>query len=146
MASIGAITSANAVYTLTITDLFNSPQQLQGFSADDIFNTETLKSAEVVMGLDGTLSGGFVYVPIVQSVTLQADSASNAVFDQWWTQSQSSLNPFIATGYVSLPSLGTKWNMTRGFLTGYMPIPDAKKLLQPRKFEITWNTIQPAST
>ena len=141
---MGSITSANAVLTLTVPLLFPSPQQIQGFASDDIFDTDQIKSVEVMMGVDGVLSAGFVYVEITQNYALQADSASNEFFDTWWTQMQAAQDVYPANGNIQLPSIATKFTMTNGFLTGYKPLPDAKKLLQPRKFQIIWNRVAPA--
>lgn len=141
-----SLTAANAIIMLTIPGVFTPPQQLQQFAADDIFSTEQLKSAETEMGVDGQLSGGFVFVPVKQSITLQANSPSCAVFDTWWAAAQAGIDVFSAFGVITLPSLKSKWALNNGFLTGYMPIPDAGKLLKPRKFEITWGQMLPAST
>ena len=141
-----SITGANSVYMLSITGLFPAPQQLQGFAADDVFSTDPVQSAETLMGVDGLLSGGFVFAPIVQGVSLQADSDSNFIFDEWWAAQQQAREVYIANGLVILPNLGTKWNLSRGFLTSYPPMPDAKKLLQPRRFGITWGSVTPAVT
>lgn len=143
---MASITAANAVYMVSIPLLFPIPQQLQGFAADDVFGTDPLQSAETLMGVDGRLSGGFVYVEIKQSITLQADSPSNDFFDAWYSAQQVAKEPYTASALVLLTSLARKWTMTRGFLTTYQPIPDAKKLLQPRKFGITWESVQPAVT
>lgn len=139
-----SLTAATAVYMLSIPDLFAAPVQLQGFSADEIFDTDPLVSAEAQMGVDGKLSGGFVYNAVVQNITLQADSDSNAIFQQWWAGQQQQQEAFIANAVILLRSVQTKWNLTKGFLTNYKPIPDAKKILQPRKFQITWERVWPA--
>lgn len=138
------ITAANATFMLSITTLFPAPVQLQGFAADDIFDTEEIESVEVSMGVDGKLSGGFVFKAVPQGITLQADSSSMALFDTWWGAMQFGRQVFFANGVVILPSIGTKWAMTNGLLTRYKPTPDAKKILQPRKFGITWESISPA--
>ena len=140
------LTGANAVFTLTITALFPTPVQLQGFAADDIFDTEPLDSVETQMGVDGQLSGGFVFKEVMQSIALQADSVSNQVFDNWWAAMQSSQAVFVANGVVVLPNVKQKWALTRGFLTRYQPIPNVKKLLQARRHQITWNLVSPATT
>lgn len=140
-----SLTAATAVYILTISDLFPIGQPLQGFAADDVFAVEQVPSAEVLMGVDGRLSGGFIYAPIVQNISLQADSDSNFVFDQWWAVQQQQQEAFIANATITLKAVGTKWNLTRGFLTQYKPIPDAKKILQFRQFQITWNSILPSA-
>ena len=143
---MGDITGANAVYTISITDLFPAPVQLQGFAADDVFDTDPLESAEVLMGVDGFLSAGFVFVPVKQSVTLQADSPSNLIFDAWWSANQASRSVFYANGFISLTAIKTQWVMINGVLTTYPPTPNVKKLLQPRKYAITWGGISPAVT
>ncbi len=137
------ITSANAIFLITL-DIFPAPQQLQGFAADDIFDTEPLESVETSMGVDGNLSAGFVFVPVRQSIHLQADSPSGFFFDQWWAANQIGRQSLAASAVVILNSLGTKWVLTNGFLRQYKPIPDARRILQPRVFGITWESVSPA--
>jgi len=141
---MASITAANAIFTLAIAGLFPTPQQLHGFAADNIFETDPLESAEVLMGVDGLLSAGFVYVAVRQNISLQADSPSGAIFDTWWSQQQASKDIFFASGIVTLKSLGTKWAMTKGVLTTYPPIPNAARVLQPRRFGLTWQSVSPA--
>lgn len=143
---MGNITAANAVYILTIPNVLLAPAQLQGFAADDIFDTEPLEAAETLMGVDGVLSAGFVFVPVNQSITLQADSASNAVFDAWWTQEQANKTKFAASGQIKLTGIGTKWALTNGFLVTYPVIPNAGRTLKPRKFMIRWQTAFPQAS
>jgi hypothetical protein len=126
---------------LAVTGLFPVPQQLQGFAADDVFDTEAITPAEVLMGVDGKLSAGYTPVPIRQNISLQADSASNLIFDIWQASQQAAKEVFFCSGIVRLPSVSKSFVMTNGILTSYMPIADAKKVLQPRKFSITWETI-----
>lgn len=141
---MSTITSANAIIMIGVPGLFPVPQQLQGFAADDVFDTDALDSAEVLMGVDGQLSAGFVFVPVKQNYSLQADSASNLFFDTWWAVQQQLHEVLPANANVVLGAVGTKWAMTRGFLTSFKPTPDAKKVLQPRRFTITWESVLPA--
>lgn len=151
---MGTISGANAIYTLSISPpasapqvsatLFAAPVQLQGFAADDAFATEPLASVETLMGVDGILSAGFVYVPVRQTITLQADSASNALFDLWWNAMQTSKDVYLAQGVIVLTTIQTKYALTNGSLTTYHPIADVRKLLQPRRFGITWQSVSPA--
>jgi hypothetical protein len=134
------ITGANAVVTLQIFPLFPIPQQLQGFAADDVYDIALIDSVEVLMGVDGNLSGGFVFKQIEQDIALQADSASNSIFDTWWQQMVASTTVYTAQGVVSIPSIGLKFVQTNGFLTGYK-LPGVKKIVQPRRYRITWNNI-----
>jgi hypothetical protein len=132
-----SLSAANAIVTLSIPLLFPIPQQLQGFATDDVFNTGQIKSVE-------TLSGGFVFTEVVQNYVLQGDSLSNRFFDVWWTSMQAAQDVYWANGSILLPAVGTKFAMVRGALTGYQPLPDAKKILQPRTHAITWNRVAPS--
>jgi hypothetical protein len=143
---MASITGATAVLTLAVTPLFPAPQQLQGFAADDVTDVPQIKSAEVLMGVDGKLSGGFVYVQVPQSIVLMADSPSNDLFDLWWTSMQASKDVFLASGIIILPAIAKKFNLVNGYLTGYKPAPQAKKLLLARQYEITWEAVNPAPT
>ena len=141
---MGDITSANSILTLAIPPLFVTPQQLQGFAADDVYDVPAIQSVEVLMGVDGVLSAGFVYKEIEQEIILQADSASNLLFDTWWTQMVSAKQTYAAQGEIQLPNIASLFTMTNGYLTSYKPAPQAKRLLQPRRYRITWNLIAPA--
>lgn len=140
----GNITSANATILLTIPLLFPIPQQLQRFSADDVFSTTPIKSSENVMGVDGHLSGGFIFVPIEWAISLMPDSESCIVFDNWWAAQQVALNLFRADAVIALPAIGRKWTLTNGILGDFPPMPDAGKTLKARKFGITWEKMSPA--
>lgn len=139
-----SITAANAIVMLSIIGIVPVPQQIQGFAADDVFDTDAIESAEVSMGVDGVMTAGFVFVPVRQTFTVQADSPSASIFDLWWATQQAAADIFYANGLVVLPSLGQKWQQTKGALTSWKPIPDAKKLLQARKFQITWESVLPS--
>jgi hypothetical protein len=137
------LTAANAVITLVAPGVFNTPQQLQGFAADDIFSSAAIEAGEGSMGVDGLYSVGFVFKEIPQEYTLQADSASNAFFDELYRFEQSNLLKVALSGTTLLPAISTKWNLTRGFLMSYTPIVAAGKILKPRKYEIRWNSAPP---
>ncbi len=138
------LTSANSIIMLSATGLFPVAQQMQGFSAEDIFEAEEIDAAETVMGVDGKLSGGLIYVEKPWWIHLQANSASNAFFDTL-IQTQIASNDIIQLqGSVSLPGLGSKYALSNGILKRYPPMPAGHKLLQPRKFTIVWENIAPA--
>lgn len=139
-----SITSANSIFMLAIIPLFPIPQRIQGYAADDIFSTEPIETAETQMGVDGKLSAGFVFNPIKWSINLMADSASNAVFDFWYTSNRVVFETFSAEAILTLPSIGTSWVMSNGYLSSLPPIPDGGKTLKSRKFTITWESVLPA--
>jgi len=140
------LTSANSVLTITIPGVYDSPQQLQGYSADDIFSVGAITTAETTMGLDGNLSGGWVPAPIPFTFTLQGDSVSNDIMDNWAQQAKANRTPYVCTLTAVLPAVGLSYRAIRGFLTSYSPVADAKKILQPRQYTITFQDFNPSPT
>src|SRR5690242_8115266 len=138
---MSTITSANSVFALAIANVFSAPQNLEGYSADDAFTTEAIESVETVQGIDGNLSGGFIFNPYKMSVTIMPDSPSLDLFYQWAQYMQSTREVAIASGTIWLPAISKKFTLQRGFLTSNVPIPSAKKVLQASQFQITWNRI-----
>lgn len=143
---MSSITSANAVVTLTIPGVYNTGQKLQGFSAEDIFGMDAIDPAEISMGVDGNLSAAFIFVPTKQGIHLQADSASNKIFEDWRAAEVAAVEKLPCSMIVVLPSVKRTYACVTGYMTSYPPIADAKKSLQPRKYEITWNTVTVSNT
>lgn len=137
------ITGSNANLTIAISSLFPIPQTLQGFAADDVYDFDEIENVETLMGVDGILSGGWTWKPQVQTIIFQADSPSCAVFDTWNMQMAAANTVYPATGVLTIPALGLKMVQTTGFLTRYK-LPGVKKLVQPRRFAITWGRVVPA--
>lgn len=139
-----SLTAANAIIMLSVADLFPNAQRLQGFSTDDVFDVEQIKAVETQMGVDGILSGGFVYNETTQSFTLQSDSPSIFVFDQWVLAQQAAQDTFPGSALVTLSGIDTKFSCVKGFLTDYPPMPSVGKLIKPRKYTIRWESVSPA--
>ena len=139
------ITSANSNFILSITSLFPAPITIQGYAADDAFSADARKPTEVLMGVDGKLSGGYVKHQVVMKIKLQADSPSLFYFDAWATAQDVSNDAYSASAVITMPGNGAKFVLNNGWLTSYKSMPDAKKLLQPQEFEITWESITKAS-
>lgn len=141
---MATITAANAVFMISVTNLFAAPQALQGFAADDIFSHALVAPVETLMGVDGFLSGGWTPQPKVQTIALQADSASNALFDEWYAAQEQAREAYVANAHITLASIGRAFTCVKGFLTNYPPMTDARRILQPRRFTITWESIMGA--
>lgn len=137
------ITAANAILMMSVPGLFPVPQQIQGFAADDVYDLDEIESVETLMGVDGKLSGGFVWVKQPQTIMLQADSDSNEFFDTWQTNQIAGLRTYVANGVLTIPNLGLKFIQTVGYLSTYK-LPGAKRIMQPRRFRLTWQQVVPA--
>lgn len=138
------LTAANCSISLVLPPVFVTPQVLQQFATDDVYESPEVTPTETKMGVDGVLSGGVVIVPVEQEYMLQANSPSIAFFDSWYLQQLAALTTYTASGVTILPNLQKMWTMTNGFLVGYKPLPQAKKTLEPQRFRIRWNLSAPS--
>jgi hypothetical protein len=139
-----SLTGANAVITIQQPTLFPQAQQLQGFAADDVTDMPAVKVLEHLMGVDGYLSFGFVFVERMQEITLQADSASNSFFDTINNAQTAIQDVYPLTATIILPGIGLKFNCVNGGLETYKPMPQVQKIFRPRKYMIVWNTVTPS--
>lgn len=143
---MATLTSANSALALAVANLFAAPQVIRGYSTDDSFAADDVSPAQTEMGVDGRLSGGYTPVPSALSIVLQADSPSNDFFDTVVAAMQAAREVYIFNGSIFLPATNNKYALTRGFLTSYTPLPPGKKILQPRKYTITFESITKANT
>lgn len=139
------ITSANAIFMLTVPGVFGTAVQVQGFAVDDAFDIESVEPGETRMGVDGIFSAGVVPVPYPMTITLQADSTSAFLFETWEQAEQTfpqQWYPGQAT--ITLTSIARKYSFFQGKLMGFVGFPGAKKVLAQRQFRITWGVYNPA--
>lgn len=138
------LTSANAIILIQVQGLFDTPQRIQGFSADNITNTDQVDTSETSMGVDGRLSAGYVPAPVRQTIMLQADSLSIDLFEAWDAAQQQTRDLYTAFGQIMLPATFRKYTMTRGFLRQFTRTPSLQKTLQPRSIVLEWERVLPA--
>jgi len=144
MANNRTLTAANAILMIGAVGLYDTPRRIQGFSADDVTDFDALTSAETSMGVDGRLSGGFVYNPVNQNVTLQADSESVDVFENIQQAQRQRGEAYVLFGSILLRSTGKRYTMERGFLISSSLMPALRKTLQPRRFTLQWQNVSPS--
>lgn len=138
------ITSANSSFVLTAAGLFPVPFQVQGYSTDRSFLTEQQQMAEVQMGVDGKMSAGYTPTPVKMTITLQADSPAREFFRVLAQSTKTRREVYFLNGVITLPGTGETYNLTRGILTAHSAMPGAQKVLQPRDYEITWESVTPS--
>lgn len=139
-----SITSANAVFTLAIPGLFPVPQQIQGFQADSMFDTDEVEIAQTVMGADGHQSSGAVTYSVSQKISLMPDSLSNDLFEAVMTAQNATKDVYRFQGYIRLPGLKKAVALINGVLTKGKLIDPAKKMLEGRDYTIMWESVIPA--
>lgn len=135
------LTSANSSLALAVVPVFPAPQLIYGYATDDAFTTEAQEQVETQMGVDGNLSAGFVFNPVKQTIALQADSSSNDLFEAWRAYHLTTKDVAVASATLIIPALSKTYIFSKGFLTSMSPAPDGKKILQPRRFQITWEKV-----
>ena len=140
-----SLTSANTIIQISVSVIFPTPQQLQKFSTDNIYEAPAITPNQVQMGVDGSQSAGKVFVSKPISYDLLADSPSNDFFDAWFSQEEAAQETFTANGLMVLKSVGKKFTLINGSLTSYTPLPRGGRVLGPRRYEITWEKIIPAA-
>lgn len=138
---MNSITSANAVASLSVAGLFPVPQQLQGFSVERAWESDSVDIAEVQMSVDGRQTSGYTPVSVPQTWSFQADSPSIAIFDAIIAATKAARENFQLSATIDIPSTGQSFIHTNGVLRNVKMLPDAGKVLQARSFTIVWQSI-----
>lgn len=137
----GTITSANSVLYLSVATIFPAAQKIQGYTAEDIFDTDDVELAEISLGLDSKQSSGWVPYNVKWRISLQANSDSILLFETCLAAQNALRDIYAWSGNVTLPGPKKKFAMNNGTLSRGKIMPDAKKTLQPQTFEITWESV-----
>jgi hypothetical protein len=142
---MATITATNSVFALAVKNVFPVPQILVGYAVDSAFSVESAEVAQVVMGVDGRMSGGFTPFITKMTVELQADSPSLTVFDQWINAMKAAREVFTASATIQIQSIGKLYVCSNGILTSLQQMPSAKKILQPVQYIIQWESVVPTN-
>jgi len=135
------ITAANSKFTLSVPDVFATSQLLQGYATDDAFSSEMIDVGEVILGVDGQASGAYLPALVPMDISLQADSASIlTVFELWRSSNLAQQSNYLGQGVILLPGPGLQYLLKNGYLTRVTPFPQAKRILQPVRYRIVWES------
>jgi hypothetical protein len=143
MPDLTTITSANSVFTITVPGLFDSPVQLQGYSAERAWNSDQQGLTENQIGVDGRKTSGYVFNPVRMTVSLQADSPSKKIFKAIVAAMQQAREVLYIQGNIDLPSTGESFTCNVGTIEDIKAIADAGRVLQPMDFVINWGSLLP---
>ena len=141
---MSTLTTANSSLYIVVRGLFPIPQKIEGYATDDSFAVEDVNPSQLEMGVDGKLSAGYVPYPTPLVIMLQADSPSIPMFDTVLAAQVANKELFIFDATLNIPGLGNKYAMVKGYLGDMTPAPTGKKILQPRKFSITFEGFTPS--
>lgn len=140
------LTAATAQFSIAIAGLFNTPVALGGYAADDAFSSEAVENAEVLMGVDAKMSAGWVANLVKMPIVFQADSPSIDTFNTWGVVQQGTKEILIAQATIYIPATSYKYTCVNGVLSSWRPLPELKKIIQPMRYEITWESILGTAT
>ena len=126
------ITSANATVALSVGGLFSV--NLENFSADSSFTSDTVQAAETRMGVDGHMAAGFT--PAIKTITinLEASSPSNEYMQLLRQVQEVNMKPYKVNMVISIPSKGKRYTFSEGVLQSYKDLPDGQNVLGPTQW------------
>lgn len=137
------ITAADGVLVLGSADFGLAAFQVQGFMADAAWAFEESDIAQTIRGVDGKLSGGFVFGDLPFNISLQADSNAIDKFDAIVLASKATRTVYRISGTLTLPAVGKSFTMTNGILTRYTPGATGQRVLQGSTYTIQWEEVLP---
>lgn len=138
-----SITSANSVFTITVAGLFPVPVQLQAYGADRAWETGSQELTESRMSIDGKKAAGYVFNQVEQTITLQANSPSRALFTAIINAMKAAREIYLISGTITLPATGESFICTGGTLKNSRMLPNAGKVLEQMDYVIEWENIAP---
>ncbi|MCX5619468.1 MULTISPECIES: phage tail fiber protein [Bombella] len=145
MSGNALITAADAVFTLTVKTLFNTPITLENWATENSWSSgQKIKLAATTLSLDGKMNKGYIPSLYPMVLTFSAGSNSLLVFDAIATASRQARTVYELNGELLLHGLGRRYTFTNGCLTDYDPVPAGKTTLGDRSVTITWENVLPA--
>ncbi|WP_025885531.1 phage tail fiber protein [Asaia prunellae] len=135
------ITSADAIFVLTIDTLFNAPITLENWSADRAWEAAAIEQVQTRMSIDGKLNAGWVPNPVDMTLNIQPNSLSIPVFEALQTAQATARTPYQLGAEITLPGLKRKYTLTTGYLVTGSVMPAAGRLLEERSFTLRWERV-----
>ena len=115
------ITSANATVGMSVGGLFSI--NLENFSADSSFTTDTIQVAETRMGVDGHMAAGFTPNIKTLTINLEAGSPSTEFMILLNQAQETNRRPYEVNMVVSIPSIGKRYTFSNGVLESSKGLP-----------------------
>ena len=107
---------------------------LENFSADSSFTSDTVQAAETRMGIDGHMAAGFT--PAIKTITINLEAGSPSTeYMQLLRQVQEvNMKPYKVNMVISIPSIGKRYTFSEGVLQSYKDLPDGQNVLSPTQW------------
>lgn len=126
------ITSANATVAMDAEGLFSI--NLENFSADSSFTSDTIQTAETRMGVDGKMAAGFTPAIKPLTINLEAGSPSTSFLQLLKQAQETNLKTYKVQMVISMPAIGKRYSFSNGVLQSCKDIPDGQNVLSPTQW------------
>lgn len=133
------ITSANATVAMSVGGLFSI--NLENFSADSSFTTDTVQSTETRMGVDGHMAAGFTPAIKPLTINLEAGSPSTEYMQLLRQVQEVNKKPYRVQTVISIPAIGKRYTFSEGVLHDSKAIPDGQNVLSPTQWVFHFETM-----
>ena len=138
------ITSADAIYTLTLSALYIAPITLQNWASDRAFEADDVEMAETQMSVDGKLNKGYVPRSVDQTLSFSAASSSIDIFETIIAFQRNRRTIITLGAEVVIPSTQRRYTLVEGCLVSGSVMPNAGATLENRSFRLRWQDVLPA--
>lgn len=135
------ITSADSVILMTVDEIFPAGIQLEKFSADGAWSTESRQVAETRMGVDGQMASGWIPNIKAVTVTLEADSPSLPYIEQLIAAQDQSRHLFSISLAITIPSVGKVYTYTKGVIHDVSDNSAGEQVLGTREFTFNFEKL-----
>ena len=133
------ITSANATVAMSVGGLFSV--NLENFSTDSSFTTDTVQSTETRMGVDGHMAAGFTPAIKPLTINLEAGSPSTEYMQLLRQVQEVNRKPYRVQMVISIPSIGKRYTFSEGVLHDCKALPDGQNVLSPTQWVFHFETM-----
>lgn len=133
------ITSANATVAMSVGGLFSV--NLENFSTDSSFTTDTVQSTETRMGVDGHMAAGFTPAIKPLTINLEAGSPSTEYMQLLRQVQEVNKKPYRVQMVIAIPAIGKRYTFSEGVLKSFKGLPDGQNVLSPTQWVFHFETM-----
>lgn len=135
------VTSASVQLVLAVDTLFPDGRQLEQFSADGIFSSDSIDVTETRRSVDGKMVAGVVKNISAVTITLEASSPSVPLLVNLRDSMEANNRPYECTLTCYIPSLGVTRTFVRGVLKSAPPVSSAARTMQPTQWVFNFERV-----
>lgn len=135
------VTSANAEVIMNIDTLYPAGVKVEQFTSDTAISVDTTDTADVRIGVDGNLVGGWIASIIPITINLEATSPTYEAFANLFNAMQTNKRIYQCTLVISYPSISRRFTLSRGLLRTTQALPAMEQILSAVPFTFNFGKI-----